>query len=226
MSRNPYRLLVFDWDGTLLDSIASIVRCTQITLEELGIGPVEESRIRDAIGLGIRETVERFVPGCDDALFRRICEVYRRHWFETYSRRPVLFEGVERTLNELAGRGYFLAVATAKGRRGLLQDLAATGLDGLFQATRTMDEAPSKPNPRMLFDILEELGVETREALMIGDTTHDLEMAANAGMAALAVSTGSHSRAALNGAAALDCLDSVADLVPWLDRRAAVAAPT
>lgn len=224
MSSNPYSLLIFDWDGTLLDSIASIVGCTQTTLEELEIEPVEEARIRGAIGLGIRETVEHLAPGCDDELFHRIREVYRRHWFATYSRRPVLFAGVKRTLRQLAGRGYLLAVATAKGRKGLLQDLAATGLADLFQATRTMDEAPSKPDPRMLLDILEELDVEARDALMIGDTTYDLEMAANAGIAAVAVSTGSHSRATLDGAGALDCLGGVTELVSWLDRRAARAA--
>lgn len=211
-----FDLLVFDWDGTLLDSIASIVRCTQETLRRLDVGPVDEGTIRGAIGLGIRETVEHFVPGCSDRLFLEICQVYRGLWFDTYSRQPVLFAGVEQTLELLRGRGYLMAVATAKSRRGLTRDFSTTGVSRFFDASRTLDEAPSKPAPGMLLDILGELGVPASRALMVGDTTHDLEMASNAAVAAVGVCSGSHPRERLVEAAALACLESVTELPGWL----------
>ena len=190
-TRHHWRLFVFDWDGTLFDSISSIVNCTVTTLRELGHPEVEVEDIRGAIGLGLRETVNLFSPGCDDELFRRIVEVYRKHWFGTYSKQPNLFPGVPSLLERLAEAGHLLAVATAKGRAGLTQDLARADLLNRFHATRTVDESPSKPSPQMLLDIMDELGVVPHESLMIGDTTHDLQMAGNAGVEAIAVCSGS-----------------------------------
>ncbi len=215
-----YRLVIFDWDGTLLDSVGSIVACTQATLAELDVAKVPESTIRSVIGLGIRETVETLSPGCDEELFQRVLGTYRRLWFGGYSARPVLFAGVPETLDELRGRGYLLAVATAKGRIGLDADLAANGLTGHFAATRTVNEAPSKPHPGMVLDILDELGVPAAEALMVGDTTHDLRMAANAGVAGVGVYSGSQPRAELEALAPAACLASAVELPAWLVRRA------
>ncbi len=212
-----FRLLVFDWDGTLLDSIGSIVSCTRATLDELGLAGVDETAIRGAIGLGLRETVDRFSPGCDDATFAKVIEVYRRHWFGTWAERADPFAGVEEMLATLRSRGYRLAVATAKGRKGLEREFERTGFKRFFEASRTLDEAPSKPAPGMLFDILDELGEGPAAALMIGDSLHDLQMAANAGVAGLGVATGAQPRAALLAAGALDCLDAVTDLPSWLE---------
>ena len=216
-----YRLVIFDWDGTLLDSVGSIVECTRVTLAELEVAEVPESTIRGVLGLGLRETVETLCPGCDEALFQRVLETYRKHWFGGYSTRPVLFDGVVETLDELRSRGYLLAVATAKGRLGLDADLGATGLAGHFAATRTVTESPSKPHPGMVEDILGELGVASEEALVVGDATHDLRMAANAGVAAVAVCSGAHPRAELLVLEPAGCLAGVVDLPGWLGPRLA-----
>jgi phosphoglycolate phosphatase len=212
----PFNLLVFDWDGTLLDSIASIVECTQQALRDLGLPPVPDEQIRGAIGLGLRETVERFAPGCDEETFQAIVETYGRHWLETYSHQPRLFPGVPALLEKLQQEGYLLGLATAKGRGGLNRDLEATGMGKFFLATRTVDEARSKPHPQMILDIADELGVTIDRTLMIGDTIHDLEMAHNASAAAVAVSSGSESRAVLEQARPLVCLERVTELPTWL----------
>ncbi len=211
-----YRLVIFDWDGTLLDSVGPIVECTQVALAELGLDTVPESTIRDVLGLGLRETVDALCPGCDEELYHQIVETYRKHWFGGYASRPVLFEGVVETLDELHGRGLLLAIATAKGRQGLDADLEATGLDGRYVATRTINEAPSKPHPGMVLDILDELGCEPAEAVVVGDTTHDLRMAANAGVAYVAVCSGSHPREELLALEPAGCLESAAELPSWL----------
>jgi phosphoglycolate phosphatase len=211
-----FRLLVFDWDGTLMDSIGSIVACTRTVMDELGLGGVSDDTIRNTIGLGLRETVDVLCPGGDDTVFTSILECYRRHWVATWRDRPVLFEGVRESLEALAEDGYLLAVATGKTRRGLEHALAQTGLGGLFHGTRTVDEAFSKPHPQMLLDILEELGVRPQAAVMIGDTTYDLEMARNAGTAAVGVCSGSHCREELQGLKPLACLERVIEVRDWL----------
>ena len=213
---DTYELLIFDWDGTLLDSIATIVACTQTTLQELGQPIADEAIIRGAIGLGLRETVNRFAPGCDDELYGRIVEVYRRLWFEDFVYRPELFPNSRAVLEQLRESGNLLAVATAKSRRGLDLDLEGTGLGHLFDATRTVDEARSKPHPQMILDILDDLGVTASRSLMIGDTSHDIFMAKNAGTGSAAVLTGSHGRAELSEASPEVYLDDLTELPPWL----------
>ena len=211
-----YRLVIFDWDGTLLDSVGSIVECTRVTLDELGLDGVPDSFVRGLLGLGLRETVDALCPGCDEELYQRVIQTYRKHWFGGFSTRPVLFPGVIDTLDELRRRGMLLAVATAKGRLGLDADLESTGIGGHFAATRTITEAPSKPDPGMVLDILEELAVPAGEALVVGDTTHDLRMAANAGVRGVAVSCGSQSRAELLAVEPAACLESAVELPAWL----------
>ena len=213
---NPPRLLVFDWDGTLMDSVGTITACTQAVIRELELGELPEQTIRNTIGLGLRETVEVLVPGCDDALFARIIDSYRHHWHLTFRDTPLLFAGVDRMLRDLAEEGYLLAVATGKSRRGLDFAIEQTGLRHLFHSTRTADEAFSKPHPQMLLDILDDLGVKPSEALMIGDTTFDLEMARNAGTGSIGVCTGSHCREDLQRFEPLVCLERVVELPGWL----------
>src|SRR5215213_6022875 len=157
LETNPFRLLVFDWDGTLMDSIGTIVACTQATIRELELGGLPEKTIRGTIGLGLRETIDILSPGCGEDLYGEILDCYRKHWVATYRDMPPLFAGVEGMLRDLAEDGYLLAVATGKSRRGLEYALEQTGLRGVFHATRTVDEAFSKPHPQMLLDILDDL---------------------------------------------------------------------
>jgi phosphoglycolate phosphatase len=210
------RLFVFDWDGTLMDSIGSIVACSRAMMDELDLGGVADETIRGTIGLGLRETMEVLCPGGGEEMFARILESYRKHWIATWRDQPLLFEGVRETLAALTEEGYLLAVATGKSRRGLDHALAQTGLDEVFHATRTVDEAFSKPHPQMLLDILDELGVPPRAAVMIGDTTYDLEMARNARTAAVGVCSGSHAREELLRLQPLACLGAVTELPGWL----------
>jgi phosphoglycolate phosphatase len=221
--RSAYRLLVFDWDGTLMDSVGTIVACTQATIAELGLPLPAEEVIRGTIGLGLRETVERLQPGCDETLFQSVVAGYRAHWHGTYRERPLLFPEVHELLAALAGDGYLLAVATGKSRRGLEHALAQSGLAARFHATRTADEAPSKPHPQMLWDLLDELGARPGEALMVGDTTHDLEMARSAGVAAVGVASGTQPREELERMSPLACFARVGELAAWLGARPANA---
>jgi phosphoglycolate phosphatase len=218
---NSFRLLVFDWDGTLMDSIGTIVACTQATIRELELGDLPAERIRGTIGLGLRETIETLSPGCGEQLFGEILEGYRKHWHSTYRDMPLLFPGVREMLHGLAAEGYLLAVATGKSRRGLEYALDQTGLREVFDATRTVDEAFSKPHPKMLLDVLEDLGVSPRQAVMIGDTTYDLEMARSARTHAVGVCSGGHAREELLELEPLACLDQVVDLAAWLAERSA-----
>ncbi|HVT59979.1 MAG TPA: HAD-IA family hydrolase [Thermoanaerobaculia bacterium] len=213
---DAYRLLVFDWDGTLMDSVATIVECARAAFRDLGIGELTEATVRGTVGLGLRETVETLCPGCDQELFLRVAECYRRLWFATYRELPLLFPGVAEMLDELAGQGYLLAVATGKSRRGLDHDLASTGLAARFHSTRTADEARSKPHPQMLLDILDDLAVAAAAAVMIGDTTYDLEMARSAGTDAVAVLSGTQTRRQLEPLAPRAFLREIVELPAWL----------
>jgi phosphoglycolate phosphatase len=215
--QNHYDLLIFDWDGTLFDSIGSIVACTMATMDALGIEGVAEHAVRQTIGQGLPETMQMLFPEGDTLLYQQIREMYFHLWPD-YRDRPSLFPGTADTLGQLAADGYLLAVATGKSRMGLNRDLQRSRTEALFASTRTVDEAPSKPHPGMVLDLLDELGVHSQRALVVGDTTYDLLMASNAGSGAVGVTTGSHPREQLLSASPLDCLDSVQDLRGWLQR--------
>lgn len=215
-----YRLLIFDWDGTLMDSIAAIVGCMQQAAADLGRDRLSEETIRGAVGLGLAEMLARMGIELSAEESERLIERYRHHWFATFRERPRLFARARETVETLRSRGHLLAIATGKGRRGLDRDLAATGLDVLFDASRTADEARSKPDPMMLHALLDELGVAAGEALMIGDAAFDLEMASRAGMDAVGVLSGTHGREALMSCSPLDCLRDVTALPDWLLQRA------
>ncbi len=214
------RLLVFDWDGTLMDSLGSIVACTQLSLRELGLPPRADHEIRHYIGMGLKETFDHLYPETSDEERLQVVERYRQHWLGTFREHPVLLPGVAAALDALIQQDFWLAIATGKSRLGLERDLDATGLRSHFLATRTVSESPSKPHPQMLLDVMGELGVRPQETLMIGDTTYDLQMAQEAGSAGLGVLSGSHSREMLLSWNPLACLDSVEQLPPWLASRA------
>ena len=212
----PYRLLVFDWDGTLVDSIGSIVACMRATTAELGLPAMEEARVRGTIGLGLADTLATLLPGAGAEVHRRVVECYRAHWLGGYADRHAMFRGARETLEALLKAGYLLAVATGKSRRGLERDLERFGVRGLFLASRTPDEAPGKPGPEMVEGILEELGVRAPEALVVGDTVHDQRMAASAGTPFVAVASGSIPAEELARLACLAVLPDVTHLPGWL----------
>jgi phosphoglycolate phosphatase len=200
-----------------MDSIGTIVECTLAAVADVPGAPVPAAQtVRESIGLGLVESFARFFPGGDPALFGEVAKAYRARWLADYKERVVLLPGAREAVLAVAAAGCLVGVATAKSRAGLERELAATGLAGVFHSTRTVDEAPSKPAPGMLLQLFDELGVAPTEALMVGDTAWDLEMAANAGCAGVGVLTGGHSRSQLEAAAALVCLDSVAELPEWL----------
>jgi len=216
-----FDLLVFDWDGTLMDSVHSIVACTRAAMLDADLEPRPEAEIRQAIGMNLWDSFVGFYPGIERERYERVVESYRHHWLSNYKDHSELFPGARAALEGLAAAGHVLAIATAKSRRGLERELTKTGLAALVQATRTVDEAPPKPAPAMLLDLMDELGVVAGRTLMIGDTTYDLDMARNAGTAAVGVLCGSHAESALRESRPLACLGRVAELPDWLAARGA-----
>lgn len=217
MNRRPFDLIVFDWDGTLMDSAAKIVRCFQRAAREVGLAPPPDAAIRNIIGLGLQEALDLLLPHEDAATRHRVVQCYRRHFLHLDTTESALFPGVIEGLDALSGAGYRLAIATGKSRRGLDQVLRETAVSHFFCATRCADESLSKPHPQMLLDILEFTGARPERALMVGDTTYDLQMAASAAMAGLAVSYGAHERERLLALSPLACLDSFHQVRQWLE---------
>ena len=214
-----FELIVFDWDGTLMDSAGAIVGSLLAACRELGIAEPTEQRARHIIGLGLRDALASALPDLPEDLYRPLAESYRKHFMAGDSE-LLMFAGASELVADLSRSGHLLAVATGKTRAGLIRALATSGLQSLFHATRCADECHSKPHPQMLDELMEELGVTAERTLMIGDTTHDLLMASNAGVAALAVSYGAHPRAELLAASPLACADSVAEVARWLAAQA------
>lgn len=213
---SPPKLLVFDWDGTLMDSVGAIVACTQQALADLGWSGISDGAIRATIGLGLRDALASLFPEARHGDSDRLLACYREHWHGGFRDHPFLFPGVVNVLERLAKEGFLLAVATGKSRRGLEYALEQSSLTGFFHATRTADEAFSKPHPQMLLDLLEELGTRAGDAVMLGDTTYDLDMAHNAGAVPVGVLSGSHSREELVRSRPAAILDSVVELPSWL----------
>ncbi|MDD3354100.1 HAD-IA family hydrolase [Zoogloea sp.] len=211
-----FELVVFDWDGTLMDSAAAIVRAIQAASADLGFPVPPDERARHVIGLGLVDALRHAVPELPESDYARMAERYRHHYLAG-DHELTLFEGTEALIDDLHRRGYLLAVATGKSRRGLDRALEATGLGRFFHGTRCADESFSKPHPAMLHELMDELGVAAEACLMIGDTTHDLLMARNAGVAGLAVSFGAHPVAELLAAGPLACVHTPAGLRSWLE---------
>ena len=211
-----FDLLVFDWDGTLMDSAAAIVASLQAACGDLGLPVPAEDQARYIIGLGLNDAMAHILPGVDTAHYPRVAERYRHH-FLLRDGGTTLFPGIADVIVGLHKTGFQLAVATGKSRRGLARALAATGLESYFHATRCADEGYSKPHPGMLQALMEEIGATSDRTLMIGDTSHDLEMARAAGTASLAVSYGAHTAASLVECGPLACVHSVEELRTWLE---------
>lgn len=218
MPRN-FDLLVFDWDGTLMDSAACIAASLQAACADLGYATPSERDARYIIGLGLNDALAHVLPDVAVTEYPRVVDRYRHHFLQRDGG-TTLFPGAAEMLQALREAGHLLAVATGKSRRGLERALAATGLAAYFQATRCADEGHSKPDPQMLHRLLEQLQVDPRRALMIGDTTHDMKMALAAGMARLAVTHGAHEKSALLDYQPLACVDDCHELRAWLETNA------
>lgn len=214
-----FDLLVFDWDGTLMDSAGAIAFSIQAASRDVGVPVPSESEARHIIGLGLNEAISALFPELPRSDYAALIERYRHHYLSKNAEIP-LFSGVAETIAALHNDGFLLAVATGKGRRGLDQVLEQTGLGGYFHSSRCADECFSKPHPCMLLEIMGELGVPRTRTLMIGDTSHDLQMASNAGVPAVGVSYGAHPREGLMALAPLACADNFAELSQWLSAHA------
>ncbi len=215
MPNKRFDLVVFDWDGTLMDSTVTIVRSLQGAAKDLGLSVPSDKEASHVIGLGLQEALARVFPGLDAAMTQKVVDRYRVNYFTKDHELP-LFDGVREMLNDLAQQGYFLAVATGKSRVGLNRALHTSQLTSVFDATRCADETFSKPHPAMLQELTRELGQDMRRTVMIGDTTHDLQMANNAGAAAVAVEYGAHDVQTLQSCSPIFSAKSVPELHQWL----------
>jgi phosphoglycolate phosphatase len=214
-----FELLVFDWDGTLMDSAAAIVTSIQESCRDLGLPVPERERAAHVIGLGLKDALAYAVPELPPSDYGRLAERYRHHYL---ARDPdiELFPGMRDMLAALKEQGHVLAVATGKSRVGLQRVLEATQLRQYFDSSRCADETHSKPHPAMLQELMQELLIGPEATLMIGDTVHDLQMAVSAGVPALAVSYGAHPRESLTVFNPLACIDTPQELLPWLTKNA------
>lgn len=217
--KNHFELIVFDWDGTLMDSAGAIARAIQFACRDMGLPAPSDERARHVIGLGLQEALAYVAPGLKHEDYPRMVDCYRRHYL-TIDHDLMLFDGAFELVESLAEEGRLLGVATGKGRKGLDRAFAASGLGTFFHASRCADECFSKPHPEMLEQLMDTFGVDRSRTLMIGDTTHDLAMAENAGVQAVGVGYGAHLRAALEEAQTLAVVDSIADLTVWLHENA------
>jgi phosphoglycolate phosphatase len=213
-----YSLIVFDWDGTLIDSAGTIVECIQQSARDMGLEVPGRERASHVIGLGLHDSLRHAVPGLPSERYLEFAEHYRRH-FVARQDSMLLFGGIRELLDTLHGSRR-LAIATGKSRKGLDRALEAERLRRYFSASRCADETHPKPHPAMLLEIMDELAVEPAQALMIGDTSHDLDMARAAGIDALAVTYGAHPERGLRACGPLECFPSVSALHEWLTKHA------
>lgn len=219
MPRKQFDLIVFDWDGTLMDSTTAIIASMQAAARDLGVTVPDKRSASYVIGLGLQDALQAAVPDLDPRNYPKMAERYRHHYL-SQDHQLTLFPGARAMLDDLAEQGYFLAVATGKSRVGLNRAMASAGVTSLFDATRCADETFSKPNPAMLLELTRELGQDMSRTVMIGDTTHDLQMAGNAGAAAISVHYGAHPAAELAVHAPLFGAESIGELHRWLNEHA------
>jgi phosphoglycolate phosphatase len=212
-----FDLLVFDWDGTLIDSAAHIAAALQAAFRDLALPVPSTDAARHVIGLGLEDAMLHLDPGLDRRRYAEVADRYRLH-FLAGDKDIGLFPAVADGIPALNQQGYLMAVATGKSRRGLDRSLLATGLVPYFHASRCADEGFPKPHPEMLHVIMEMLGIMADRTLMIGDTTHDLQMAQNAGVAAVALTHGAHRTGDLENMNPLGCVASFEQLMQWLQQ--------
>ncbi|GLR25890.1 MULTISPECIES: HAD-IA family hydrolase [Limnobacter] len=210
-----YKMVVFDWDGTILDSTGAITRAIQRSCVDVGLpdpGPEIASYV---IGLGLSDALRHAAPGATDAQIKGLVEGYRRHYLAT-DHELQIFDGVVPLLQALNERGVLCTVATGKSRQGLNRAMAQSGTGRYFSASRCADECFSKPHPQMLHELMAEFALEPEDLVMIGDTTHDLQMAQSAGVHSVAVQSGAHTPALLATVPHLIAFPSINEAAPWL----------
>ncbi len=215
MKAGRFDLLVFDWDGTLMDSAAHIAGALQQAFRDLGFPAPSDEAARHVIGLGIEDAMTYLRPGLERSRYAEVADRYRVH-FLAGDHEVELFPGVAQGIPALNARGFLMAVATGKSRRGLDRTLSSTGLTRYFHASRCADEGFPKPHPEMLEFLMDALGTTRDRTLMIGDTTHDLQMAQNAGVAAVGITHGAHPGEHLEDMNPLGCVGSFGQLLEWL----------
>jgi len=214
-----YDLIVFDWDGTVMDSTAVISGSIQASCRDLGLPVPDDETARHVIGLGLDQALRYAVPDATEEQRPELVERYRFHFFSQEKEMP-LYEGARETISELYDAGYALAVATGKSRAGLDRAMASSEMESYFNGIRTADMTHSKPHPAMLLELMDEMGAEAERTLMIGDTTHDLQMALNAKVDALAVGHGAHPEEQLLELEPLALLDDFVGLREWFRENA------
>jgi len=215
----PYKLIVFDWDGTLMDSAARIVTSMRAAIDDLNLPYRTDDELRNVIGLGLREALLTLYPDGDKLTPQQaLIERYRHYYLNANPTPSQLFGGAETLLAKLHEQGYLMAIATGKGRTGLDQVLVEVDVAHYFCVSRCADETASKPNPRMLLETMAQAGVTAQQTLMVGDTEYDMLMAKYAGTDALAVSYGVHEKTRLQCCDPIDCVDSMEALQNWLLR--------
>ena len=210
-----FDLIAFDWDGTLFDSTALITRCIQEAVRDVGGAVPSDRDASYVIGMGLMQALAHAAPDVPVERYPELGARYRHHYI-AHKHDISLFEGILEMLTELKTRQHWLAVATGKTRQGLDDALHSSQLKGMFDGSRTVDETAGKPHPRMLLELMSEFGVDPGRTLMIGDTTHDLQMAANAGCPSVAVSYGAHEPEAFHALKPLFVAHSVRQLHDWL----------
>ena len=210
-----YPLIVFDWDGTLFDSAAVITDCIIDAARDMGLRVPDRATASHVIGLGLHDSLKHALPDLELERYPDFLALYRRYFLEKEDS-LTLFAGISELLDELKGRGHHLAVATGKPRRGLDKALASSRLGELFIASRCGDECHSKPHPAMLLELMAEMEMPAADLVMIGDTSHDLQMAKNAGVDAVAVTYGAHPETSLRCHEPRACVTSVGELRRWL----------
>lgn len=219
MRPRQFDLIAFDWDGTLFDSTAIITRCIQAAVADVGGTVPTDQAASYVIGMGLMQALAHAAPDVPQDKYPQLGERYKHHYF-AHQHDISLFAGVLPLLADLKARHHWLTVATGKSRRGLDEALQAVELKGVFDGSRTADETAGKPSPLMLHELMREFGVEPERTLMIGDTTHDLQMAVNAGCASVGVSYGAHEPDAFLALRPLHIAHSVRELHDWLQHNA------
>lgn len=214
-----FDLVVFDWDGTLMDSTTLIAEALQQACRDLGLAVPDDAAARYVIGLGLSDAMKSVAPELPPQRYAELGARYREYYLAREADIP-LFAGARELLADLDSAGYLMAVATGKTRAGLARAIAKADLQGVFHATRCADEGLPKPHPDMLLYLMDRLEVGPRETLMIGDTTHDLDLAQSAGAAGLAVTYGAHPPEDLAKWSPLATVHSVAELRAWLEQHA------
>ncbi len=214
--KRKYQLLIFDWDGTLMDSAQHITNCMRSAITELAAEPRDDEQIRNIIGLGLEEAVLALYPDADSLFIQQVAESFREHFLFKDKTPSPLFEGAGDLLEGLKRGGYDLAIATGKSRRGLDKVLSDTGFEAFFPVTRCADETFSKPHPQMLHELLTDYNMQAKDAIMIGDSEYDLQMANNANMHSLAVSYGVHDVSRLLLQQPIGCVDNVKEISNWI----------